>query len=105
DARSRATPSWRMTTPIIPRHIFEPYKGAKSREAPNKLKPIGTGPYRFVDFKPGDLLKAELNPSYHVANRPFFDTLEIKGGGDAVSAARAVQQTREHDYAAEVGGA
>jgi len=101
---TQPTPYWLMTSAIIPRHIFEPYKGAKSREAPNNLKPIGTGPYRFVDFKPGDLLKAELNPSYHVANRPFFDTLEIKGGGDAVSAARAVLQTGEYDYAAEVGG-
>ena len=101
---TQPTPYWLMTSAIIPRHIFEPYKGAKSREAPNNLKPIGTGPYRFVDFKPGDLLKVELNPSYHVANRPFFDTLEIKGGGDAVSAARAVLQTGEYDYAAEVGG-
>ena len=101
---TQPTPYWLMTSAIMPRHIFEPYKGAKSREAPNNLKPIGTGPYRFVDFKPGDLLRAELNPSYHLANRPFFDTLEIKGGGDAVSAARAVLQTGEYDYAAEVGG-
>jgi peptide/nickel transport system substrate-binding protein len=101
---TQPTPYWLMTSAIIPRHIFEPYKGAKSREAPNNLKPVGTGPYRFVEFKPGDLLKAEINPNYHVANRPFFDTLEIKGGGDAVSAARAVLQTGEYDYAAEVGG-
>ncbi len=84
---------------IIPRHLFEAYKGGKSREAPNNLKPVGTGPYRFVDFKPGDLVRGELNPTYHVANRPFFDTIEMKGGGDAVSAARAVMQTGEFDYA------
>jgi peptide/nickel transport system substrate-binding protein len=84
---------------IIPRHVFEPFKGAKSREAPANLKPIGTGPYRFVDFKPGDIVRGELNPSYHVPNRPFFDAIEMKGGGDAVSAARAVLQTGEYDYA------
>src|SRR5205814_709405 len=39
------------------------------------------------------------NTAYHVANRPFFDTLEMKGGGDAASAARAVLQTGEFDYA------
>jgi ABC-type transport system substrate-binding protein len=39
------------------------------------------------------------NPDYHVKNQPYFDTLEIKGGGDAVSAARAVLQTGEFDYA------
>jgi peptide/nickel transport system substrate-binding protein len=84
---------------LIPRHLFEAYRGSKSREAPTNLKPVGTGAYRFVDFKPGDVVRAELNPSYHVPNRPFFDQLEMKGGGDAVSAARAVLQTGEYDYA------
>ena len=84
---------------VIPRHLFAAYTGAKSREAPTNLKPVGTGPYRFVDFKPGDIVRADLNPTYHTANRPFFDTLEMKGGGDAASAARAVLQTGEFDYA------
>src|SRR5438552_1001852 len=84
---------------IIPKHLFEPYKGANSRAAPADLKPIGTGPYRFVEFKPGDLVKGERDPSYHVAGRPYFDTIEMKGGGDAVSAARAVIQSGEYDYA------
>jgi peptide/nickel transport system substrate-binding protein len=84
---------------ILPKHLFEAYKGANSREAPANLRPVGTGPYRFVDFKPGDLLKGERNPSYHLPNRPYFDTIEMKGGGDAVSAARAVIQTGEYDYA------
>jgi len=84
---------------IIPKHLFAPYRGANSRGAPANLKPVGTGPYRFVEFRPGDLVKGERNPFYHVPNRPFFDTIELKGGGDAVSAARAVIQTGEYDYA------
>src|SRR6202171_3258711 len=83
---------------IIPKHLFADYIGGKSRDAPANLKPVGTGPYMFVDFKPGDMVSAKLNPDYHVPNRPHFDTLEIKGGGDAVSAARAVLQTGEYDY-------
>jgi len=84
---------------IIPKHLFADYIGGKSRDAPANLKPVGTGPYMFVDFKPGDMVSAKLNPDYHVPNRPHFDTIEIKGGGDAVSAARAVLQTGEYDYA------
>jgi peptide/nickel transport system substrate-binding protein len=84
---------------ILPKHLFADYMGAKSREAPTNLKPVGTGAYLFVDFKPGDMLLAKRNPDYHVPNRPYFDTLEVKGGGDAVSAARAVLQTGEYDYA------
>ncbi|MBC7940382.1 MAG: peptide ABC transporter substrate-binding protein, partial [Chitinophagaceae bacterium] len=84
---------------VLPRHLFAPYIGARSRDAPVNLKPVGTGPYRFVEFKPGDMLRGELNPNYHVPNRPFFDSIEMKGGGDAVSAARAVIQTGEYDFA------
>ena len=84
---------------ILPKHVFEPFMGAKSRENPANTKPVGTGPYKIVDFKPGDTLRAEANSNYHVANQPFFDTLEIKGGGDATSAARAVLQTTEYDFA------
>ena len=84
---------------LIPKHLFEAYKGDKSRDAPANLVPVGTGPYKFVDFKPGDLVRGTINTSYHLSNRPYFDTIEMKGGGDAISAARAVLQTGEYDYA------
>ena len=84
---------------IIPKHLFELYKGSNSREVPNNLTPVGTGPYFFIDFRPGDIVRGKLNPSYHMPNRPYFDAIEMKGGGDAVSAARAVLQTGEYDFA------
>ena len=84
---------------IIPKHLFDAYRGAKSRDAPTNLKPVGTGPYKFVDFKPGDMVRGVINTAYHEANKPHFDSIEMKGGGDAVSAARAVLQTGEFDYA------
>jgi peptide/nickel transport system substrate-binding protein len=83
---------------IIPQHIFGPYKGANARNAPNNLKPLGTGPYKFDSFVPGDNLQASIYPNYHIPNRPFFDSIYMKGGGDAVSAARAVLQTGDYDY-------
>jgi peptide/nickel transport system substrate-binding protein len=84
---------------ILPRHLFDAYRGSKAREAPWNLKPVGTGPYKFVDFKPGDTVRGEINRDYHEANRPYFDSVEMKGGGDAVSAARVVLQTGEFDFA------
>jgi peptide/nickel transport system substrate-binding protein len=83
---------------IIPKHLFADYIGAKSREAPTNLRPVGTGPYKFKDFKPGDLVTGVINTDYHQENRPHFDAIEMKGGGDAVSAARAVLQTGEFDF-------
>ncbi len=97
----KPTPFWSSpycTASLIPRHVFAPFIGARSREAAANVRPIGTGPYRFGEFKPGDLLTGTLNPQYHAPNRPHFDRIEIKGGGDAVSAARTVLQTGEFDF-------
>ncbi|MEO7391341.1 MAG: peptide ABC transporter substrate-binding protein [Ramlibacter sp.] len=95
------TPYWAGfgTSLFIPKHLFAPYIGAKSRDAPNNLKPVGTGPYKITEFKPGDMVRGEINTAYHMPNRPHFDSIEMKGGGDAASAARAVLQTGEYDYA------
>ena len=101
---SKPTPFWATAFVaaegmIIPKHVFGPYIGGKSRDAPGNLKPVGTGPYKFSDFKPGDMVAGVINTAYHMPNRPHFDAIEMKGGGDAVSAARAVLQTGEYDYA------
>ena len=98
------TPFWADTFvasvgSIIPKHLFADYAGDKSRDAPTNLRPVGTGPYKFKDFKPGDMVSGVINTDYHMENRPYFDAIEMKGGGDAVSAARAVLQTGEFDFA------
>ena len=98
---AKPTPFWAnafVGSSVLPKHHFAAYTGDKSRDAPANLKPVGTGPYKIVEFKPGDLLRAEINTAYHIPNMPHFDTLEIKGGGDAPSAARAVLQTGEFDF-------
>ena len=83
---------------VLPKHVYADYRGAKSRDAPANLMPVGTGPYRCVEFRPGDTVRGERFTGYHKANKPYFDTLELKGGGDAVSAARAVLQTGDYDF-------
>lgn len=62
------------------------------------LYPLGTGPYRLVDFKVNDVATYERNPNWR-GDAPYFDTVVFKGGGDAASAARAVLETGEADYA------
>jgi peptide/nickel transport system substrate-binding protein len=84
---------------LLPKHLLAEYKGQNSRNSPYNLRPVGTGPYKIAEFRPGDVALYEINPHYHVPNRPFFDVIELKGGGDAASAARAVIQTGEFDYA------
>ncbi|MCK0142414.1 peptide ABC transporter substrate-binding protein [Aliiroseovarius sp. F20344] len=63
------------------------------------LSPIGTGPYRITEFKPGDVVSYDINPYYRDATKPGFASVVVKGGGDALGAARAVLETGEFDYA------
>ncbi|MCT7982247.1 peptide ABC transporter substrate-binding protein [Laspinema sp. A4] len=84
---------------ILPQHIFADYTGANSRQAPGNLLPVGTGPYRVVEFRPGDTVVYEANPYFREAETLYFQRIELKGGGDSTSAARAVLQTGDADYA------
>ena len=83
---------------ILPKHIYQDYSGENARSAPANLKPIGTGAYRVVDFRSGDTVIYEPNPEFRQAE-VGFERIELKGGGDATSAARAVLQTGDADFA------
>jgi len=63
--------------------------------------PIGTGPFMVEEFRPNDVVTYVRNPNFRDADmgKPFFDRVVFKGGGDAESAARAVLETGEADYA------
>ena len=83
---------------ILPQHIYQSYNGENAREAPANLKPVGTGAYRVVEFRPGDTAIYEPNPEFRQQELGFAK-IELKGGGDATSAARAVLQTGDADFA------
>jgi peptide/nickel transport system substrate-binding protein len=84
---------------IIPRHLYEKFNGENARQAPTNLMPVGTGPYQVVEFKPGDVVVYEPNSNFREVDQLGFKRIELKGGGDATSAARAVLQTGDADYA------
>lgn len=69
------------------------------------LHPVGTGPYKITDFTISEsdaettsTLTYESNEYFRTTER-LFPKVVIKGGGDAVTAARAVLERGEADYA------
>ncbi|MBE9059435.1 peptide ABC transporter substrate-binding protein [cf. Phormidesmis sp. LEGE 11477] len=83
---------------ILPEHIFADYVNAQARSAPGNTAPVGTNAFMVTEFKPDDTIVYEPNPNFR-GDPPGFSRVEMKGGGDTVSAARAVLQTGEADYA------
>jgi len=110
---AKALQSW--STTMLPRHLLESYvTEGRLREAPqNRESPVGTGPYRFKEWRTGE--KVVLT-----ANRDYYDTgpylsrlvyriipsqatifLELKAKGiDSSSTLTALQYKRQTDYPA-----
>ncbi len=87
-------------SPILQRAQFSDCMGARAPTcAEANFAPIGTGPFVVDEFRPGDVAVFSANPNYRIPDRPGFARAVIKGGGGATSAARAVLETGEFDYA------
>jgi peptide/nickel transport system substrate-binding protein len=54
-------------SPVYPCHV----SGRDMRQ-----NPIGTGPFRLVEFKPNDKIVVARNPSYWKPGRPYLDGIE-----------------------------
>ena len=54
-------------SPIYPCHV-------PAREM--RQHPIGTGPFKFVEFKPNEYIRVTKNPDYWKPGRPYLDGIE-----------------------------
>lgn len=79
--------------PILPKHIWE---GVENPRADATSLPVGTGPYRMVEYNPGVSYRLEANADYF-KGAPTVDTLIMPVVTDA-QAAFAGLQTGELDF-------
>lgn len=94
------------SSPILQKAQFANCIGEPAEECHMEhLYPVGTGPYKITDFTIGgsdaettSVLTYEINEHFRTTDR-LFPKVIIKGGGDAVTAARAVLEKGEADYA------
>lgn len=86
-------------SPIISADQFKDCLGAGATSCVDEnTGPLGTGPYRIVSFVADQEAVFERNPHYR-GDKPYFDRVILKGGGEAEAAARAVLERGEADYA------
>jgi peptide/nickel transport system substrate-binding protein len=56
-------------SPVYPCHV---------PPAEMRQHPIGTGPFKFVEFKPNEQIKVARNPDYWKKGRPYLDGIEYQ---------------------------
>ncbi len=64
--------TWTGYTAILPKHIFD--IGIPWEDNPNIYEPIGTGPFKFVELRPGEYVKLARHDKYH-KGAPYLDYL------------------------------
>jgi len=109
---AKALQSWGIW--MLPRHLLEPYvREGKLREAPqNRTSPVGTGAYRFREWKPGEKVVLVANPDYF-EGQPYISRvvyriipsqatifLELKARGVDAAGLTALQFKRQTEYPA-----
>jgi peptide/nickel transport system substrate-binding protein len=76
--------------PILPKHVYG--DGQDVRSHPRNMNPVGSGPYRFVEFKPGEHIVLERNERYFMPDRPRFAKLIIRLYKDPAAISLALER-------------
>ena len=73
---------------ISPKHIYET---GDIRQNPANTAPIGTGPFKFVQYERGQFIIADRNTNYWRPNLPYLDRVVWRVIGDRAAAAAQME--------------
>jgi peptide/nickel transport system substrate-binding protein len=80
-------------SPIVPKHIF----GQGDIKAhPNANNPIGTGPFKFVQWEKGQFIRLDRNPDYWRKGLPYLDRVVARFIADAGTRTAAMEKGEAH---------
>ncbi|HVV27995.1 MAG TPA: ABC transporter substrate-binding protein [Rhizomicrobium sp.] len=71
---------------IIPKHLYD---HGDVLTNPRNIAPVGTGPFRFVEWKRGEYVALARNPTYWDKGKPYLDQVILRvlpDGGGAMTA-------------------
>ena len=80
-------------TPILPKHIFS--KG-NLRAHPNANKPIGSGPFKFTEWKRGAYIRLDKNENYWKKGQPYLDRIVARFIADPSTRTAALEKGEAH---------
>lgn len=81
-------------SPILPKHVFE--KSDDPRNNPAATKPIGTGAFKFVEWRRGELIRLDKNPDYWREGRPYLDRIVVRFVPDGATRSTLLELGEAH---------
>ena len=64
--------------PVLLASAFSPVYPCHVPQQVMRTKPVGTGPFKFVEFKRGDSIRLVRNPDYWKKDRPYLDEITFR---------------------------
>jgi peptide/nickel transport system substrate-binding protein len=64
--------------PVLLASAFSPVYPCHIPQQVMRTKPVGTGPFKFVEFKRGDSIRLVRNPDYFKKDRPYLDEITVR---------------------------
>lgn len=88
--------------PIIPEHVYSKLgEGETAKNHPMNATPVGSGPFKFKEYKKGEYIILEKNEDYFLPGKPYLDRIVYKIVRD--SSQRVITMERgEADFYTEV---
>ena len=77
-----------VVTSVVPKHIYE---GTDIAKNPANQKLVGTGPFKFADYKPGEYYLLTRNDSYWQKDEPLLDEIVYQFLPDRAAAGNALE--------------
>ena len=80
-------------SPMVPKHLLE---GTDVREADLANEPVGTGPFKFVEWKKGQYIRLDKNEDYWKEGYPLLDRIVARVIPDASTRTAAMENGEVH---------
>jgi peptide/nickel transport system substrate-binding protein len=75
--------------PMVPKHLYD---GTDYKSNPANQTPVGTGPFKFKEWKKGSHIILARNPDYWQKGKPYLDEIVFNVIPDAASRAVAFER-------------
>lgn len=80
-------------SPMLPKHV---YGEGDIKSHANANKPVGTGPFKFVEWQRGQYMRFDRNPDYRKKGLPHLERIVARFIGDAGTRAAALETQEAH---------